>query len=489
MQICLKPLRTAFCLLPNYFSNTYFSICLGIIWFTMLAPGNPTPDGYRSFLLAKSGTIDTWFSLPYGVVFFLLTLGGKTIIPLIIVQSTLLYWSLRRLLSICLEEKSINKVMSLVSLTPIFWIFAFTLYRDVLFCAGIFLMLSSSFTKTTLNATMNIGWRRAIFFIGITILLNMRQNAIIWVISFLFVAYLSKYFSKIRKLNLMPIAIQIPLSLSILTISYYAENTLPVTRDNGLDVVKHILFADLKCLTYNGEITLDVSLDLYGKPAKNIFITSENSGCSTIDKVYEGDLLDADKDKETREILSLWAKEFANSPLKIISIHMQRIWILFPQYHIPPFEDYELSIQILPNPPKAYLEPSVFLSVYDLNEGDLTDRGDRTLYLIAQGYGAVFNKMAFLFGNPFLLFILYLIVNYILCTGATYRSLRNEKMIWVIAVTYLVTLLSMAVASPAPDARFVYALLILEYCAILELASKMIKQRLSSPRCVQCPRN
>lgn len=453
------------------FPMKYLPPTLGMIWYVILFPGNPTPDGVRSLRFAQAGVIDSWFSIPYGLILYFVTFAGQTIALLVALQGVSLYLAVSKFLS-CLVSNVIRyRILSIISVLPIFWIFSFTLYHDVFFCAGVILLVSLAISNSGKHRYTPVNKLFKLQLLFASFLLSMRLNALIWVFVLLIA---STFFNKLQtstRFNLRTIQVSLLQILVISTIALGSKSFIPTTQENGTSIALHIFVADIKCALYNEKLSTTSKKELFGSDFAEQMLKSNSSksGCGTIDGIFEDSIGQEIENRDSWKVIRLWMRELGRNPLNIISTHMDRIWIAFPQYFFPPYKEVNFDIELLPNPPKSELASTVFLSVYDLDTDVLENRESNIGFGLIQKYVGLFNQLSLILGTPIGLFLLIAIALQTKRFTSTMFKPTKDPLFWVVGFLYLISSISMLAASPAPDIRFFYAILILQYIYLIRV--------------------
>jgi hypothetical protein len=413
--------------------------------------------------ISRTGNIDAWFGLPYGIWFYVVTFGGRFIFLSGLLQAGILLYTLNKLLETLFSTRK-YLVMNVLFFTPVFWIFALTLYHDVLFLCGVFLLIDMLIRAIDDPQTQSkIDKKESLRIAIIGILLNMRLNAIAWIVSGIaLIIFVSIFSPRVRR------AFKLLTVVSLMTTGISLVNLLSnsgISQEAGTQAVRHFLTADILCWQSSGQYQVKNEKTTFSNP------------CASIDGIYVDEKSRSYLDKDQSMIINEWSKILISNPAFILGTHMKRMWILFPQYFIPPYEQVEWRSELLPNPPKPDLTEAVFLSFYDLEEDLFPDRNHNPLFLIVSKYGGLWNQLAFVTVGVGIQMLLPLFL-FLWKKSNNYLSGYSKRLILLSLLVYLCATLALLPASPAPDVRLVYPVILINYFLFISLGIDFFRIRL-----------
>jgi hypothetical protein len=452
-----------------------------MIWSVALFPGNPTTDGIVSIALAQQGIIDSHSTASYGTLLYLLTFKGQTIILWGFTQVIVFIYSIWLLLRTVLEDYWVNRVMFYLSLSPLLMPIAWTHTHDVLAVSGFFIGLSLLIEQQQVLPSTKTGQVRLILlYVFSAFLMSMHFN-ILFVLTCLLIVQLilissKRIFSKnllIFNTRRLAVLLILTIFLSLFSTMFLGENT----SRNTSKVDSHarsIMLADLACTSYLS----DPSVIRLGNERRSFRDTLH--GCDIIFEIdYTSRYVEPFARLNTIQLAKNWFQLIWSQPLNLLIAHYNRSWPIHLISVVPPYQDWDPNLTILPNPPKSTQFGATFLSAYDgksLSRFDpdtniYPSRDERKILKFLQNPIGLWNKFLLITGNSgFLLLACLLLALYGRKWGLDLSWSLISKLVVIVSIA---NTLSLTLISPAPEVRYTYPSLLLIYCLLFQILHKV----------------
>ena len=124
------------------------SIAASIFWYVSLFPGRIGSDPVKAILLMRDGASTDWWTAQYFWVLKLTTLNGHQIWIASFVSIVVLYVSTCYFIfSLPEKNRTLQKTLFVISLSPLFGNFAVNINHDVFYTSGILLTVGFVFRK------------------------------------------------------------------------------------------------------------------------------------------------------------------------------------------------------------------------------------------------------------------------------------------------------------------------------------------------------
>jgi hypothetical protein len=287
---------------------------IAIAWLLIFYPGFYSTDSFSAIRNAKSSNIVPG-AVEWNIFVKAISANGEFPVLVVLVQALILNLSITLIAFHILKNKHLATFVSTtLCLTPTVGAIGITLWRDVPFTAGLFL-LGPYAMWIEKEKTLSLFYRSLVGFL-IGILLSFKQNGLPILLIICFSALVLRQYAVLKNLS-KPFLV---LLLAFFSIAIYT----PQQRDLAESYAIEWMFSDVSCLASKFD---DSEFQLLLESNDEI-----RSNWASIDacKFINRSKMSLDRDVVNAHITNYWSKFALSKPLEVLKIHIIRHSYLFP---------------------------------------------------------------------------------------------------------------------------------------------------------------